>query len=126
MMVFLFQNKPQTATMRLRSPITVPTISEVEKLLPPHEDFEEPVTGLELGLVDEEVRLGLLRVLRPTGVVESDSPKILEFPYRPQIGHVKNEYQNILVVVAALPEPVTAAARVSTLVPAVEYPFSTQ
>ena len=125
-MVFLFQNKPQTATMRLRSPITVPTISEVEKLLPPDEDFEEPVTGLELGPVDEEVRLGLLRVLRQTGVVESGSPKILELPYRPQIGHVKNEYQNIPVVVAALPEPVTAAARVSTLVPAVEYPFSTQ
>lgn len=102
--------------MRLGSPITVSIISEVENLLPPDEDFEEPVTGIELGPVDKEVRLGLLRVLPPTGVVESDSPKILELPYRPQIGHVKNEYQNIPVVVAALPEPVTAAARVTTLI----------
>jgi hypothetical protein len=70
-----FQSKPQTATRRLRSPITVPIISDIEKLLlPPDEDFEEPVAGLELGPVDGAVRLGLVSVLRPTGLVESDPP----------------------------------------------------
>jgi hypothetical protein len=87
--------------MRPKIPITVPTISEVEKLLPLDEDFEEPVAGLELEPADEEVRLGLLRVLRPSGVVEAEPPNILELPYRTPTRHVKNEYQNIPLVVTA-------------------------
>jgi hypothetical protein len=113
--------------MKLKTPITVPTISGVVNPLPPDEEFDDPVDGLDVEPRDEEVRLGLLNVLCPTWVVEPDSPAICELSYPSRIGHIEKQYQNIPVAVTALPELDTAAAAGEiTLVPAVEYPFSMQ